>query len=290
MTAPTLPQIDRFKLGSFQFTVIRDGATVLENPWEIFGVNQSPETVKARLAENFLPTDRFINSYAPVIIETGSEVILVDTGFGAAGHERGAGRLLSGMKAAGYAPERVTLVLLTHLHGDHIGGLIEDGVPAFPNARYATGEIEYAFWTDKAREGTPAEGGHKFVLSNVVPFADRMTLLKDGDQPVEGFTAMLIPGHTPGMMAFRVRSGDAQMMLIGDACNHYILSLEEPEWQVRFDMDKEQAGRTRRQLFETIAAERIPFLGFHMPFPAVGFVVKRGDGFRYVPKTYQFEL
>lgn len=290
MTAPALPQINRFKLGSFQLTVVRDGASVLEKPWETFGANQTPETVQARLAQNFLPTDRMVNSYSPVIIETGSDLIVVDAGFGTMGRERGAGMLMAGLKAAGYSPDRVTLVILTHLHGDHIGGLIEDGAAAFANARYVTGELEYAFWTDKAREGTPAEGGHKMVLSHVAPFADRMTLLKDGDQVVEGISAILTPGHTPGHMAFRVRSGDAQLMLTGDAANHYILSLEEPEWEVRFDLDKAEAAKTRRKLFDTIASERIPFLGYHMPFPAVGFVEKKGDGFRYVPKTYQFDL
>ncbi|MGO4437722.1 MBL fold metallo-hydrolase [Rhizobium sp. RAF56] len=285
-----LPQINRFKLGSYQFTVVRDGANVLEKPWETFGVDQSPETVKARLAENFLPTDRLVNSYSPVIIETGSELIVVDAGMGAPGRERGSGMLMAGLKAAGYQPDRVTLVLLTHLHLDHIGGLIEDGAPAFPNARYATGEAEYAFWTDKAREGTPAESGHKLVLSNVKPFAERLTLLKDGDRATDGISAILAPGHTPGHMAFHVRSGEAQLIMTGDACNHYILSLEEPDWQVRFDMDKAAAAKTRRMLFDRIATDRIPFLGYHMPFPAVGFVEKKGDGFRYVPKTYQFDL
>jgi glyoxylase-like metal-dependent hydrolase (beta-lactamase superfamily II) len=289
MTA-ALPQMNQFRLGSLKFTVVRDGANILEKPWETFGVNKSPETVQKRLAENFLPTDRLVNTYAPAIIETESDLIVVDTGFGAAARSRGSGMLMSGLKAAGYEPGQVSLVILTHLHGDHIGGLMEAGAPSFPNARYVTGEAEYAFWSDAARLGTPAEGSHQLVMSNVAPFAERLILIKDGDQVARGITAIHAPGHTPGHMAFHIESEGARLVMTGDAVNHYILSLEEPDWEVRFDMDKTEAARTRRRLLDMIATDRIAFLGYHMPFPAVGFVEKRGTGFRYVPKTYQFDF
>ncbi|QND49617.1 MBL fold metallo-hydrolase [Rhizobium lusitanum] len=284
------PETHQFRLGSCTVTVVKDGANTMDNPWETFGSNHTPDAVRKLLAQNFLPTETFVNSYAPAIIDTGSDVIVVDTGFGAAGRARGLGRFREGLKAVGYTPEQVTVVALTHLHGDHINGLLEEGAPAFPNARYVTGEIEYGFWTDKAREGTPAEGGHKAVLANVVPFAEKMTFLKDGDQIVSGMTAMHAPGHTPGHLVFHLESDGKQLVMTGDTANHYILSLGRPDWEVRFDADKALAAKTRRRVFDMIATDRIPFLGFHMPFPAVGFVEKQPDGFRYVPKTYQFDL
>lgn len=290
MTAVPPPDAHQFKLGSCTVTVIKDGASVMDNPWEIFGSNQAPDTVRKLLEQNLLPTEKLVNSYTPAIIDTGSDVIVVDTGIGAAGRARGLGRFREGLKAVGYTPEQVTVVALTHLHGDHIGGLMEDGVPAFPNARYVAGEIEYGFWTDKAREGTPAEGGQKSVLANVVPFAEKMTFLKDGDQIVSGMTAMLAPGHTPGHLVFHLESDGKQLVMTGDTANHYILSVGRPDWEVRFDVDKTQAAKTRRRIFDMIAADRIPFLGFHMPFPAVGFAEKQPEGFRYIPKTYQFDL
>ncbi|NEI68160.1 MBL fold metallo-hydrolase [Rhizobium lusitanum] len=290
MTAVPPPETHQFKLGSCTVTAVRDGANVMDNPWEIFGSNQTPDTVRKLLEQNFLPTEKFVNSYTPAIIDTGSDVIVVDTGFGEAGRARGFGRFRKGLKAAGYTPEQVTVVALTHLHGDHIGGLLEEGAPAFPNARYVAGEIEYAFWTDKAREGTPAEGGQKAVLANIVPFAEKMTFLKDGDQIVSGMTAMLAPGHTPGHLVFHLESDGKQLVMTGDTANHYILSVGRPDWEVRFDADKMQAAKTRRRIFDMIAADRIPFLGFHMPFPAVGFVEKQPEGFRYIPKTYQLEI
>lgn len=290
MNAAPLPQINQFKVGSFKFTVVKDGASVLERPYETFGTNQARETVQELLARNFLPTDKLVNTYSPVVVDTGSDVVLFDTGFGAPMRAKGAGMLLDGLKAAGYTPDRITVVALTHMHGDHIGGLMENGAPAFPNARYAAGRVEYDFWTDTARAGTPAEGGHKLVLSNVVPLADKMTFLKEGDEVVPGMAAILAPGHTPGHLVYRLESDGKTFFLTGDTANHYILSLGRPDWEVRFDMDKAQAAASRRKIFDMIAVEKNAFLGYHMPFPAVGFVEKADGGYRFVPKTYQFDL
>jgi glyoxylase-like metal-dependent hydrolase (beta-lactamase superfamily II) len=289
MTA-AVPQFNQFKLGSLKLTVIRDGSSVLEKPWETFGSNQAPETVQALLAENFLPTDTFLNTYAPTVIDTGTDVVLVDTGFGAAMRGKGAGMLLDGLQAAGYTPDQITVVALTHMHGDHINGLMENSAPTFPNARYFGGQVEFDFWTDKDRVGTPAEGNHKSVMANVAPIAENMTFLREGDQIVRGMTAMLAAGHTPGHMVFHVESDGQQLVVTGDTANHYVLSLQRPDWEVRFDMDKAQAARTRNRIFGMIAKDRIAFLGYHMPFPSVGFVEKQDNGFRYVPKSYQFDL
>ncbi|MBX4954727.1 MBL fold metallo-hydrolase [Rhizobium lentis] len=290
MNAAPLPEINQFKLGSYKVSVVRDGINISEKPNETFGTNQNPETVKALLTANFLPADKFLNGYAPAIIDTGSDVILVDTGFGAAGRARGAGQLAEGLKAAGYSADDVTLVALTHLHGDHIGGLMENGAPAFRNARYVIGQAEYDFWSNKSREGTPAEGGHKAVLANVAPLVEKATFLKDGDSVVPGMTAMLAAGHSPGHIVFHLESEGKRLVLTGDTANHYILSLLRPDWEVRFDMDKAQAAASRRKVFDMIATDKIAFLGYHMPFPAVGFAEKQDGGYRFVPKTYQFDI
>ena len=285
-----LPEINQFKLGSYKFTVVRDGINISEKPYETYGTNQDTEAVQALLTANFLPADKLLNGYAPVLIDTGSDLILVDTGFGAAGRARGLGKLTEGLRVAGYSPEDVTLVALTHLHGDHIGGLMEDGASAFRNARYVIGAAEYDFWSNTAREGTPAEAGHKAVLANVAPLAERATFIKDGDSFAPGLTAMLAAGHSPGHMVFHAESEGKRMVLTGDTANHYILSLLRPDWEVRFDMDKAQAAATRRKVFDMIATDKIAFLGYHMPFPAVGFVEKQETGYRFVPKTYQFDI
>ncbi|OWO93938.1 MBL fold metallo-hydrolase [Rhizobium esperanzae] len=290
MDVTPLPEIDQFKLGSYKFIVVRDGINISEKPYETYGTNQDPETVRALLTANFLPADKLLNGYAPVLIDTGSDVILIDTGFGAAGRARGLGKLAEGLKAAGYSAEDVTIVALTHLHGDHIGGLIENGAPAFSKARYVIGQAEYDFWSNTAREGTPAEGGHKAVLANVTPLVEKATFIKDGDSLAPGITAMLAAGHSPGHMVFHAESEGKRLVLTGDTANHYILSLLRPDWEVRFDMDKAQAAASRRKVFDMIATDKIAFLGYHMPFPAVGFAEKQDGGYRFVPKTYQFDI
>ena len=284
------PETDRFSVGSFGVLVVKDGSRASGAPNETFGADQSAETVGELLEENFLPTDQFVNSFAPTVINTGSDVVLFDTGMGPGGRAQGMGRLIEGLTAGGYTPEDVTVVVLTHLHGDHIGGLMEDGGPAFPNARYVTGQIEYDFWTDTARVGTPAEGGHKSVLEKVKPLADKMTFIGDGAEVVSGITGMAAFGHTPGHMIFNVESNGRRLVLTADTANHYVLSLQRPEWEVRFDMDKAAAAATRKKVFDMIATDRVAFLGYHMPFPSVGYAEKLDTGYRFVPKSYQFEI
>ncbi|CAH0339383.1 MBL fold metallo-hydrolase [Rhizobium sp. CECT 9324] len=284
------PETHRFNVGKFEVVVVKDGARPSDNPQEIFGTNQTPEVVGALLEANFLPADKFVNSFSPTLINTGSDVILFDTGFGEGGRANGNGRLLEGLTAAGYKREDVTIVVLTHLHGDHIGGLMEGGAPAFPNARYVTGQAEYDFWVDPARAGTPAEGGHKGVLANVKPLADKMTFIGDGGEVVSGITGMAAFGHSPGHMIYSVESEGRQLVLTADTANHFVLSLQRPDWEVRFDMDKTAAAASRKKVFDMLATDKLAFLGYHMPFPAVGYVEKVDQGYRFVPKAYQFDI
>lgn len=279
-----------FKLGSFTVTVLSDGIRMSDKPGETFGTDQKPEDVAALLKANFLPEDRFVNGFSPTLVDTGSEIVLFDTGMGEGGREMGAGQLLSALGAAGYTPDQVSVVVLTHMHGDHIGGLMEGGAPAFKNARYIAGQVEYDFWKDPARVGTPAEGGHKGVLGKVAPLAEKTTFIGDGGDVVTGITGMAAFGHSPGHMIYTVESEGKSLVLTADTANHYVLSLQRPDWEVRFDMDKQKAAAARRKVFDMVATDRLPFVGYHMPFPSVGFVEKVDQGYRFVPETYQFEL
>ena len=118
-----------------------------------------------------------------------------------------------------------------------------------------------------------------------------MSFLGDGDDVVSGITAVSAFGHTPGHMTYMVESGGEQVLLMADTANHYVWSLGYPEWEVRFDMDKAAAAATRKKILGMVSADKIPLIGYHMPFPGMGFVETRGEGgFRYVPATYQMML
>lgn len=284
------PETNRFKLGKFEVLVVKDGARPSGAPGETFGTNQKAEAVGELLEKNFLPKDQFVNSFSPALINTGSDLVLFDTGFGESGRGAGNGRLIEGLAAAGYTPDDVTVVVLTHMHGDHIGGLMEKGAPAFPKARYVMGQAEYDFWTDEKRVGTPAEGGHKGVLASVKPLAEKATFIGDGATVVSGITSMAAFGHSPGHMIFQVESEGKQLVLTADTANHFVLSLQKPEWEVKFDMDKAAAAASRKKVFDMVATDRVAFLGYHMPFPAVGYAEKLDTGYRFVPKSYQFDI
>jgi glyoxylase-like metal-dependent hydrolase (beta-lactamase superfamily II) len=289
MLGPARPTFYRFELGGFEVTTLLDGYVQATEPHTIFGTDQDPATVAALAEANFLPADTIENTFTPVLVKTGSEVILFDTG-NASTRGPTVGGLLTSMAAAGYSADDVDVVVLTHFHGDHIGGLMADGNPRFPNARYVANATEYDWWTADARMGTPAEGGAQNVRANVVPLAERTTFLQPGDDVVTGVTAVDASGHSPGHTAFHLESEGARLLIWADTANHFVLSVERPEWQVRFDMDKEKAIATRKRLFDMVAADRIPVAGYHMPFPALGYVDRAGDGYRFVRASYQLNL
>lgn len=283
------PSHYRFKVGAFEVTTILDGAVQIPGPHPIFGQNTTAEEVAALTAANFLPAEQLEIPFTVTLVNTGKELILFDTGNGGTtGRRPNAGNLLALLAEAGYSAEQVDHVVMTHFHPDHIGGLMEDGKPAFPNAAYVMPAAEYDFWSpvEKAEAEATARVG-KLVQSNVVPMAAKTTFIKPGDTVVSGIEAVDTSGHTPGHTAYHIESEGGRLMLLGDVCNHYVVSLQRPDWHVRFDMDKEKAVATRKSALGMIAADKIPFVGYHMPAPAVGFLEPLGEGFRYVPASYQ---
>ncbi len=280
----------RFQVGDFEVTTLLDGAVQLPGPHPIFGQDQEASAVADLMGENFLPADQMEIGFTPVIVNTGAEVILFDTGNGPGPRRPAAGRFRERLARVDLSPEQVDVVVLTHFHPDHIGGLMEDGAEAYPNARYVTNAREYDFWSpeDKLTGGT--ERVARLTQSNVVPLAEKMSFIEDGQDVVSGITAIAAYGHTPGHTVFNLESAGERLVICADAANHYVASLQKPDWHVRFDMDKAAAGATRKKLFGMLAADKVPFTGYHMPFPAVGYVEPMGEGFRYAPASYQLNL
>ncbi len=269
--AAALPTYRDFTLGSFKVTTILAGSRSVEGPQGIFGMNVDEATFAEVSAANFLSAEAAQFFFTPTVVNTGSAVVLFDTGFN--------GDALKGQLAgAGIDPNSITHVVITHMHGDHIGGLSDAGAATFPNAQHIAGQVEFDHWAGAGSDGFEGK---------VRPLAEQFAFLAPGDSPTSGITAMEAFGHTPGHMTFMIESDGKQLIIGADFANHYVWSLGYPDWEVRFDMDKAAAAATRRRLLGMMAADQIPFIGYHMPFPALGYVETRDDGFRYVPHSYQ---
>lgn len=264
-----------FRLGDFDVSTLLAGMRTVEDPQGIFGMNVSPEEFAKVSAANFIPSDKTQFFFTPTVVDTGSELVLFDTGLNAPG-------IAGALEAAGYTAADIDVVVITHMHGDHIGGLAgEDGSPTFANARFVTGQSEFDHWAAANNDGFEAK---------VRPLAERFEFVGDGGSVATGITAMAAFGHTAGHMVYMLDSGGKQVLLMADLANHYVWSVAYPDWEVRFDMDKAAAAAARRRVLGMVASDRIPIIGYHMPFPALGFVDTRGDGFHYVPASYQMMM
>ena len=181
------PLVHRFCWGQFEVTTILDGVQRRAGISPPFGIDQSADAVKARASANKLPTDALENSFTPTLVNTGRELVLFDTGNGAARRGTGAGYLRQRLSLAGYRPEDVDVVAFTHVHPDHINGVREGDELAYPNARYVIGEREFEVWS--AGQEIPARRADNLALFNALikPLAEKMTFLRAGQDVVGGF-------------------------------------------------------------------------------------------------------
>ncbi len=266
-----------FKVGDYTVHSLLAGSTGRDGVKDIFGGGASAEEFAEVAAENFISDSAAQFYFTPTLVDTGSEKILFDTGLNAGG-------ITMALADAGVTPEEIDVVVLTHMHGDHIGGMADDsGAATFANARYVTAAAEYDHWT-ALPEGN---GGADNVRAKVTPQAEKMTFIEDGGSVASGVTGMAAFGHTPGHMVYMIESGGQQLLLTADLANHYVFPFAHPEWQTSFDTDKDMASATRRRVLDMLAVSKVPMIGYHMPFPAAGYVETRGEGFRFVPVSYQ---
>lgn len=262
----------RQKVGGFTVTVISDGAANLAQVLPSWGANPDlQDAFRKTLEENFVPAQNGLNHFSPVVVDTGKNKVLIDTGRGGT-----AGQLVNNLRNAGFNPADIDTVFITHAHPDHVGGLTANGAPVFPNARLVIGDTEFAFWTSQANPSAA-------VQANLIALRERYTFLKAGQEVVPGISTVASPGHTVGHLSALVASGSAQMMIFGDAAGHFLLSLRHPGAYLGFDANGPQAAQTRQELFRRVAAERVPVVGYHFPFPSGGYIRQAGSAFEYVP-------
>jgi glyoxylase-like metal-dependent hydrolase (beta-lactamase superfamily II) len=283
----------RFETGMLKCIAVSDGTLTYASPTfpppaTLLFANAPREVLEQVLLEHNLQPEQWVEWTSPyicLVVNTGDHLVLVDTGAG--GLAPTTGRLLQNLQAEGIAPEDIDTVILTHGHPDHIGGNTDAvGRPAFPNARYVIWKGEWEFWTsEQAEQGLDEHVREvllKFARENLPPIQGKVDLLDREEEIVPGILAIAAPGHTPGHMALEISSEGEQLLCISDAALHPI-HLEQPEWYPVVDFVPEQAVSTRRRLLNRAVARKALVLAFHFPFPGLGRIVRKGEGWQWQP-------
>ena len=265
------PEARWFKLGRLQLAALHDGGFVAPNDGKTFGADVTPADVAKVLGAAGAPTDTIEVSVNALLVKLPGHVVLLDTGLG----PMAKGSLVASLAAAGIAPDAVTDVLITHSHGDHVGGLATaDGKPAFPTAAVRMAAAEWSWM--QANQGAAAL---------VTAIAAQVKTFAPGAVVVPGIRSVAIDGHTPGHVGYEVMSGSDRLLDIGDTAHSTIVSLGKPDWAMGFDNDKAQGKLSRRATLTRLARSRELVFAPHFPFPGVGRIAASGDGFRWEPAT-----
>ena len=292
--AAQAPGFYRYKVGSFECTSINDGARSFPMP-DKFVVNIPKEEALAAADAAYMPKGMVTVPFNPQLINTGSKLVLIDTGNGVANLEpsKGAvGRTLQNLQAAGVDPKSIDIVLLSHLHPDHTNGIrLADGSLAFPNAEIMVPVKDWEFWTseDNAAKAQSSEMMKNYFANVKKTFAgleSKVTKYEWGKEVAPGITSIGTPGHTPGHTSFAVASGDKKVLIQSDVTNIPELFLRNPDWHVAFDTDGALAQETRHKFYDMAAAEKATVVGFHFTFPSVGHVEKDGAKYRLIPSAW----
>jgi glyoxylase-like metal-dependent hydrolase (beta-lactamase superfamily II) len=280
----------RFKIGDFQATVISDGhGPIPVGP--IFAMNTTEAELAPVLKANFMqPMIQVTNN--PLVVDTGRQRILVDTGFGEKigppfgsfpGLEENLGR-------AGITVESIDLVVISHCHLDHIGGLVtKSGALAFPKAQFVFVDAEWNYWTGNRYESDvnsspmpdPFKQATIAAAENLPPVADRSRFVKSGGEIIGGVHYIAAPGHSPSHAAILFTSDREQFMHMGDIAHNPVTSLQHPDWTPVFDYDPVQAIKSRKAILDRVATDGVMVMGYHFPFPAIGHVVRNGTAYHW---------
>lgn len=285
-----IPGVYPFKLGDFTITALSDGTVPQDLPKIL--TNTNPAEIDRLLQQSFLtnPIEASINTF---LIDTGDKQILVDTGAGELFGSLGGGKLQEALKTAGYAPDEIDMILITHIHTDHSGGLIVGGQMMFPNATVYAGKPDVDLWLNPAHEKQARADQKRLfteAIKTVKPYLDAGKLKPFSGETIilPGITALPTPGHTPGHSFYRVASKGESIEFWGDILHFGSVQFPKPEITVVYDFDSQAAAAQRTTQFVDAAKSRQLVAAAHLPFPGVGHIHAVDQGYTWVPVDYRW--
>jgi glyoxylase-like metal-dependent hydrolase (beta-lactamase superfamily II) len=282
------PGFYRTKVGAFEVTALLDATSTFDPHW----LRTDSATVQPLAARHLQRPEEMTGTVSAFLINTGSKLILVDTGAGGFWGGPAFGHLGGNLRASGYRAEQIDLVLLTHLHADHVAGLRSpDGKRKFRNATVSMLKADSDFWLSKEiASKAPPEAKEFFDLAqaSAKPYlaAGKWKPIESGHEVVPGIRSRPIAGHTPGHTGYEVTSNGQSLLIVGDAVHVAQVQLERPDIGVVFDVDGPTADKSRAALFEEAARTGQLIGGQHLPFPSLGRLRKEGVGYVWVPLPF----
>lgn len=271
------------EMGNLRIDTLSDGNLVLPGGMLLEGRDVTEATTI--LAGHGLGTDQFTPDCNVTLLRDGTNSVLFDVGAGA-NFQPSAGKLAGSLETLGVSPEEVTHVLFTHAHPDHLWGVLDDfDEPVFINARHMISRTERDYWLDPNTPDSIGEARMAFAAGAIrylEALGDGLEVFEDGDEPLSGIAAVGTHGHTPGHTSFEVRNGSESLMIVGDAIGNHHVAFEAPSWAAGSDQNTDEGAATRVALLDRLAAEQMPMIGYHFPFPGVARAEKSGDAFRFV--------
>ncbi len=287
MVKTSAPGYYRLKVGRFEVTALSDGTDDL--PVDQLLTHTTPDAVKAALAAHFekLPLELSVNTY---LVNTGERLILIDTGAGTFFGPT-VGKLQQSLKAAGYRAYQVDDIVITHMHPDHVGGLLNGKLRAFPNAVVHINKADTDFWLSQANQDHAPDSAKVFfkdAVAAVAPYlkAGRLKTFTGGGELVAGIRAVPIAGHTAGHTGYLVESDGQSMLMWGDVVHVAAMQFADPSITIAYDSDADEAATDRVAIFKDAAQKGYLVASSHLPFPGLGHVRAQGNGFEWLPIDY----
>ncbi len=286
--ATQVPGYYRLMVGGFEITALYDGAIDLDTN---LLKNADEKEVRKLLARMFLEGPAVQTAVNAYLVNTGARLVLVDAG-AATVFGPSLGQIGNNLKASGYTPEQVDIVLITHLHGDHVNGLLTaDGKPAFPNAEVWSAQADNDYWLSEEVAAAAPEGAKPFfkmAQAAAAPYqaAGKWKTFDTDKEIAPGISAVAAHGHTPGHSGYLVADGADKLLIWGDIVHNHAVQFAKPAVSIEFDVDPEKAVAARRALFARAAKEKLLVGGMHLPFPGVGHVRKERQGYAWVPLEF----